>query len=197
MIVGIIYENTGMIRHAMWYLIFVLCAGWYLIVNTDEFKGSDDCRRKEILVRMQADRKKFGVSKAGAPPSAKKMAGLKSSKMYTGQSGYSSAGSTKSSGGQSSVERSKFSMYNKNKVAPSQSKNGFGGATVVEGQDEGGGINNQTVIEDTGDGGFNNQTVIEDTGAGGFGNETVIEDTGGGGFGNETVIEDNGDNGGS
>jgi len=179
LVCGAIYEFTGRIRHAMWYLMFVLCVGWYLVEKTDDIKGGDDCRRKEILVRMNADRKKFGVTKAGAPPSAKKMAGLKSSKMYTGQSGYSSVASSKS--GASSVERSKFSMYSKNRVAPSNSKSGFGGATVVEGQDEGGGFNNQTVIEDTNDGGgFNNQTVIEDTNdGGGFNNQTVVEDTGG------------------
>ena len=104
----------------MWYLLAVITWGGYLVWKTDEYKGSDDCRRKEILVRMVADRKKFGINKSGAPPSAKRMAGLKSSKLYTGQSGYSSAASGRSvqsstASSASSVEKSersnKFSVF--------------------------------------------------------------------------------------
>ena len=154
LVVAALYEKTGVIRHAMWYLIFVILAGLYIIVRTDELKGSDDCRRREVLVRMAADRKKFGISKAGAPPSAKRMAGLKSSKLFTGQSGYSnqsgmSTTSTRSSArsSASSTERSNFSVFSKNKVAQDP---GFGGATVVEDTNEGGGgFGNATVVEDT------------------------------------------------
>eukprot|EP00520_Triparma_pacifica_P000612 CAMPEP_0118647030 /NCGR_PEP_ID=MMETSP0785-20121206/8386_1 /TAXON_ID=91992 /ORGANISM="Bolidomonas pacifica, Strain CCMP 1866" /LENGTH=921 /DNA_ID=CAMNT_0006539091 /DNA_START=195 /DNA_END=2957 /DNA_ORIENTATION=+ len=164
------YEAFGTVRHAMWYLFVIISFGMWLTYQTDELKGSDACRRKEILVRMVADRKKFGIHKAGAPPSAKKMAGLKSSKLYTGQSGYSnqsgmsttSTRSTRSSA--SSVESSerskKFSVFKKNKVAQ-EPEGGFGNATVVEDtNDDGGGFGNATVVEDTNDdggGGFGNQ----------------------------------------
>ncbi|GMI05902.1 hypothetical protein TrLO_g5613 [Triparma laevis f. longispina] len=196
--IAILYENTGVIRHAMWYLLAVIIWGGYLVWTTDEYKGSDDCRRKEILVRMVADRKKFGIHKSGAPPSAKRMAGLKSSKLYTGQSGYSSAASGRSvqsstASSASSVEKSersnKFSVFNKNKVKPADD---FGGQTVVEGEEDkaGGGFNNETVIEQEDGGGFNNETVIEQEDGGDFNNETVIEqDDDDNKFGTETVIE--------
>jgi UMF1 family MFS transporter len=186
LVVAAVYEEFGVIRHAMWYLTFVIVVGYIMVKKTDVLKGSEDCRRREVLVRMAADRKKFGITKAGAPPSAKKMAGLKSSKLYTGQSGYSnqsgmsttSTRSTRSSAPSSASpsERSKFSVFNNNKVAQEP---GFGGATVVEDTNDGGGFGNATVVEDTNDGGgFGNATVVEDTNdGGGFGNATVVEDT--------------------
>ncbi|GMH53948.1 hypothetical protein TrST_g11901 [Triparma strigata] len=197
LVIAVIYESTGIIRHAMWYLLFVISLGGWMVHKTDEFKGSDDCRRKEVLVRMVVDRKKFGIHKSGAPPSAKKMVGLKSSKLYTGQSGYSSAASGRSvqsstASSASSVEkseRSKFSVFsNKNKVKPDD----FGGETVVEGDDQKAGFDNATVVEqEDGGGGFNNETVIEQEDGGGFNNETVIEqdDDDAAKFGTETVIE--------
>jgi hypothetical protein len=184
LICAMMYEQTGNMRHAMWYLVIVILTGAYLTRSVDEVKGSDDCRRKEIMVRMAGDRKKFGVEKSAAPPSARKQAGLKSSGktglLSSGTSGRSGA-STRSSGASSSsgVERStvegqsSFKVFGKgNKVAPNNSgKLDFGGATVVEDDgDAGGGVA----------GGFGNATVVEQDDdepapAAGFSNQTVVE----------------------
>lgn len=196
LICGGLYELTGSMRHAMFYLLLVNSVGLFLVLKTDPVKGSDDCRRKEIMVRMAADRKSFGIEKSGAPPSARKMAGLKSSAKTgmssTGSSVASSNSSISSRSSGSSVEQPSFKVVGKgNKVAPDNTgMKGFGGATVVEGDDdEGGGFSNQTVVETDDDdqgggGGFSNQTVIEDQDDevgnpddGGYGNQTVVENT--------------------
>jgi len=200
LVVSFIYESTGVMRHAMWYLGIVVVVGMILVIKTDGYKGSDDCRRKEVLIRMVADRKKFGIHKAGAPPSAKRMAGLKSSKLYTGQSGYSnqsgmsttSSRSTRSSA--SGVEQPSSRKFSFHKKRVTQDPD-FGGATVVEQEEDKGGFGNATLVEDTGGGGFGSATVVEQGDNGGFGSATVVEDTEGGGFGNATVVEQEDDGG--
>ncbi len=190
LICGLLYENLGSLRYAMFYLLFVNLAGLYMVVKTDDMKGSEDCRRKEVMVRMAADRKRWGIEKSAAPPSAKKMIGLKSSKktgMSTNISGASSVSSMSET-----KSRSSFSVFNKKNKVHNDAAGGFGGATVVEDTDDAGGFGNATVVEDTDGGGFGNATVVEDTDGGGFGNATVVEDTGGDGFGNATVVEDTG-----
>jgi len=148
LVCGALYEALGSYRHAMFYLLLVNTIGLVIVMRVDEVKGSDDCRRKEVLVRMAGDRKGFGIEKAGAPPSARKMVGLKSK-----VTGMSSTGSMMSSTGSSveSQEKSSFKVFGKNNKIKQEP--GFGGATIVEQDDDPAPTNG--AIQ------FDNATVIE------------------------------------
>ena len=62
-ITAILYEITGSMRIAMSYIAAVLAFGFFLLYRTDPKTGADDCRRKEVIIRMQATREKWGVMK--------------------------------------------------------------------------------------------------------------------------------------
>ncbi|GMH71468.1 hypothetical protein TrLO_g3900 [Triparma laevis f. longispina] len=96
-----LYQATGSMRPAFVYLLFMSLVGFYLVHKTDFEEGSDACRRKEIQVRMEAVRKKLGVSKIQIQMNAKKFLGVKSS---TASSTTASGVSTKSSAVESTVE---------------------------------------------------------------------------------------------
>ena len=55
---GVLYEVTGTMRTAFFYLLLMCLAGYYLVNKTEWEEGIDACRRKEIQVRMEAVRKK-------------------------------------------------------------------------------------------------------------------------------------------
>ena len=94
LICAILYELTGSMRPAFLYLVFMCMVGWVLVYKTDWVEGSDACRRKEIQVRMEAVRKKLGVSKIQIQMNAKKFLGVKSSMASsTASSGVSSMSS--------------------------------------------------------------------------------------------------------
>mmetsp|Transcript_13698 Transcript_13698/g.27291 ORF Transcript_13698/g.27291 Transcript_13698/m.27291 type:complete len:955 (+) Transcript_13698:71-2935(+) len=102
LICAVLYELTGSMRYAFWYLLFMCLVGLYLVTLTDWQEGSDACRRKEIQVRMEAVRKKLGVSKIAIQMQAKKILGVKSSMASSTAS--SSVGSMSSTSTMSSVE---------------------------------------------------------------------------------------------
>jgi len=95
LICGVLYEATGTMRPAFFYLFFMSCLGWYLVYITDMEEGAEACRRKEIQVRMEAVRKKLGVSKIQIQMNAKKFLGVKSS-TASGASSVASSASTSS-----------------------------------------------------------------------------------------------------
>ena len=203
---GAIYESTGSLRLGFVYLIFTIAVGIYLTYTTDAIRGSDDCRRKEVLVRIAALRLKWGISKSQAPPSAKKMIGLKTTQA-SGKSATSGAASTAPSRastgsmvgsqvsgiGKSGVDdddgmnaqtvvegeggEQSFKMFN-NKVAPMGGDDDvFGGKTVIEGEDDQDPFGGKTVVEGDDDGdAFGGKTVVE---------KDDEEDA----FGGKTVIE--------
>jgi len=172
-ITGTLYELTGSMRKAMIYIAIVLAIGFFLLYRTDPKTGADDCRRKEVIIRMQATREKWGVKKNQAAPAAtKKFLGMKSS-MMSSKSGRSSMKSANSSAFQSaasttstassadSSRKSSMAMFRKSKVQSEQSMaSEFGNQTVVEGDDDNAGFSDKTVVEDE-DAGFDNATTVE------------------------------------
>lgn len=78
LICGILYEITGTMRTAFFYILFVGGIGFVLTLKTDFTEGAEACRRKEIQVRMEAVRNKLGVSKIQIQMNAKKFLGVKS-----------------------------------------------------------------------------------------------------------------------
>lgn len=95
-ICGVLSQVYGSMRPAFFYLFFMSTVGWYLVYKTDMNEGAEACRRKDIQVRMEAVRKKLGVSKIQIQMNAKKFLGVKSSTASSGASTASSAASTSS-----------------------------------------------------------------------------------------------------
>ncbi|GMH65050.1 hypothetical protein TrLO_g5195 [Triparma laevis f. longispina] len=112
LVVAILYNAFGSVRYGFVYLFFACIFAWYILTyHVDLEKGSQDCREKGKIVRMEAVRKKFGVSKKQIQAEIKKRKKLQSSIMSASSGGSSVKSSTASSavGGTesavSSVER--------------------------------------------------------------------------------------------
>ncbi|GMI14583.1 hypothetical protein TrVE_jg10544 [Triparma verrucosa] len=93
LVVAILYNAFGSVRYGFVYLFAACLSAWYLLTyHVDPERGALDCRDKGRIVRMEAVRTKYGVSKKQIQAEIKKRKKLQSSMM---SSGGSSAASSK------------------------------------------------------------------------------------------------------
>jgi hypothetical protein len=111
-IIGLIVQATGTFRFGFFYLLFAASlAAYILYFHVDMEKGSQDVRKKEVLVRMEAIRSNWGVSKKQIQAEIKKRKKLSSSvasstNSSTNSSAVSSASGVSTIDSGSSVESS-------------------------------------------------------------------------------------------
>ena len=106
LICGVLYEITGTMRTAFFYIFGVCATGLVMVYVTDFGEGADACRRKEIQVRMEAVRNKMGVSKIQIQMNAKKFLGVKSG--FSSASSVASRASNAGSVAESTAEASSY-----------------------------------------------------------------------------------------
>ena len=95
LICAFLYNATGKMRSAFFYLISVGAIGWWLAYTTDLEEGSDCCRRKGVQAKMEAIKAKFGVSREQIKTGTKSFLSVNSSRQSSNRS--SNRSSNKSS----------------------------------------------------------------------------------------------------